>query len=150
MADQTLRIPGYLTDGTTEVEVLLIDRGDGTYSVSTYSSAPAGYTVYRNIDMQSTGVNIKNTAGRVHGWYIANNASSIRYVKLYNKATAPTVGTDTPVMTIPIPANAAANIEFQTGIAFSLGVGIGAVTGIADNSTTAPTANDVIVNLLYS
>lgn len=32
-----------------------------------------------------------------------NAAAAARYLKLYNKASAPTVGTDTPFMTIYLP-----------------------------------------------
>ncbi len=109
-----------------------------------------GASIYRNLDTQSTGVNVKNTAGQVYGWSIFNAAASTRYVKLYNKATAPTVGTDTPVMTIPVAAGTGVSLECAVGIAFSLGIGIGAVTGLADANTTAPTANDVITVLLYN
>jgi hypothetical protein len=98
----------------------------------------------------TTGVNIKAAAGQVHGWYLYNNASSIRVVKLYNKASAPTVGTDTPSHTIVLPANSGANVFTDTGIAFSAGIGLGVTTGIADNDTTAPTANDVTVNIFYT
>jgi hypothetical protein len=129
------------------------DRMPGTttgVSVVPKPTTTGGYTIYRNISLLATGISVKGSAGQVYGWYIANNASSVRYVKFYNKATAGTVGTDTPVLTIPVPANGAANIEFQTGIAFSLGISVGATTGIADSDVAAPTANDCVVNLLYS
>jgi len=109
-----------------------------------------GLTIYRNLDVGSTGANIKASAGQVYGWYYANQATSFRYLKLYNKATAPTVGTDTPVLTIPLPPLSAANVEFTNGIAFATGIGIGATTAIADNSTANPTANDVVANVLYA
>jgi len=73
-------------------------------------------------------------------------------VKLYNTAGAPTVGTDTPVMVIRVPGNTAGAgivIPFPHGVAFATGIGIGVTTGVADNDTTAPTANEVIVNLMY-
>lgn len=92
---------------------------------------------------------VKASAGQVGGWYIHNNAASVRYVKLYNKASAPTVGTDTPVLVIPIPAGAAANVEFANGIAFSTGIALAIVTGQANSDATAVTAGDVVVNLLY-
>lgn len=116
-----------------------------TQSVAT----SGGANIYRNISLVATGVNIKASAGQIYGWYLYNNASSVRYVKFYNKATAPTVGTDVPVLTLSLPANAAANVSFPSGVAFSLGIGIGATTGVADNDSGAPSANDVIVNVMY-
>lgn len=108
-----------------------------------------GLSVYRNIDLGATGVNIKSSAGQVYGWYIFNNATSTRYIKLYDKATTPTVGTDTPVMTLGIPGSSAANVSFTNGVAFSAGIGIGATTAVADASVAAPGTNDLVVNINY-
>ena len=108
-----------------------------------------GLLTYRNIDLDETGKLIKGSAGQVYGWFLYNNAATTRYVKFYNKATAPTVGTDTPVMTVPIPAGSGANVEYNVGIAFATGIGVGATATVADNSTSAPDANDVIVNIFY-
>jgi hypothetical protein len=98
----------------------------------------------------TTGVNIKASGGQVHGWYLYNNATAIRVVKLYNKATAPAVGTDVPSQTIVLPANGGANVFTDTGIAFSAGIGIGVTNLIPDADTTAPSANDVTINLFYT
>ena len=92
---------------------------------------------------------VKTTAGTVHGWYISNTNASVRYVKLYNKASSPAVGTDTPFMTIPIPGGAAANVEFANGIDFTTGIGFGITTAVADASSAAVAANEIVINLLY-
>lgn len=108
-----------------------------------------GLDVYRNLSVLATGQSIKTTRGVVYGYFIANNAAAVRYVKLYDKASAPTVGTDTPKLTLGFPANSAANVYLGPGIQFDAGVGIAAVQGVADADTTAPAANDVVVNILY-
>lgn len=107
------------------------------------------YDVYRSLSVVATGVLIKAGVAKLHGYYIFNNAATVRYVKFYNKVSAPTVGTDVPVLTIGIPAGAGANVEFGGGVRFPLGLGIGATTGVADADTAAPSANDVVVNILY-
>ena len=123
----------------------------GTVSANVKPATSGGLTIYRLLAAASTNSNlIKNAAGQVFGWYFFNAAASTRYVKLYNKATAPTVGTDTPVLTLPLPAGGAANVEFTNGIAFGTGIGIGITGALADNDTTAVTANDVVVNLFYA
>jgi hypothetical protein len=125
----------------------------GTNTIGNVGNVPltsGGLSIYRNINLGTSGVNIKASAGQVYGWFIANNASSARFVKFYNKATAPTVGTDTPVMTLEIPANASANVSFVQGIAFGTGIGIGATNLVADADTTAPSSNDLVVNILYN
>jgi hypothetical protein len=64
-----------------------------------------------------------------------NAAGAARYLKFYDKASAPTVGTDTPVLTIYLPASTA----------------YGMVTAGADNSTAALTAGDVLaLNVEYA
>ena len=108
-----------------------------------------GLSIYRSIDVNATGVNVKSSAGQVYGWYLFNTGSQTRYVKLYNKATAPTVGTDTPVMTIPLPAGGGANVFSDIGLAFSSGIGIGATQGVADNNTSAPASNEVLAHIYY-
>lgn len=111
--------------------------------------ADNGATTYRNISLLATGQLIKAGQSCVFGYFIANNAASVRYLKFYDKVSAPTVGTDTPLLTIPLPANSAANFYLGPGIQFTSGVGIGATNLIADSDTTAPTANDVVVNIFY-
>lgn len=104
---------------------------------------------YRNLDLGTTGQIVKAASGKLCGWYISNVATAARYVKFYNKATAPTQA-DTPVLTLMIPASGGANIPPTTlGINFSAGISLRATTGVADADVGAPTANDVVVNLFY-
>ena len=80
-----------------------------------------------------------------------NAAAAARYLKFYNKATAPTVGTDTPVLTIYLPATTAFALDWPMGRFFDTGIAYGMVTGAADNSTAALTAADVLgLNVEYS
>lgn len=122
---------------------------DGSQKAKLVPAAAGGAKVYRNIGLGSNGVNVKSSAGQVYGWYLFNNTVSARFLKLYDKGHHPSVGHDTPVMTIPIPAAGGANVNFSTGIAFVNGIGVAATTGIADNDTGAPAAGDVVVNLIY-
>lgn len=115
------------------------------------TTAEAGWSRYRLLSAATTNAqNVKAAAGKVGGWYLFNAAAATRYVKLYNLAGAPVVGTDVPAMTIPLPAGAAANIEFKRGIAFATGIALAITAAVADNDATAVAANDVIVNLLYA
>jgi hypothetical protein len=83
---------------------------------------------------------------------VYNLNASPRYLKFYNKATAPTVGTDTPVATEIIPGNTAGAgfiVNIPDGLAFSTGIAFALTTGLADNDTGAVAANEIIVNLGY-
>ena len=93
---------------------------------------------------------VKASAGRVYGWSYSNTAASARYVKLYNKASAPTVGTDTPVMLIAIPAGQSVTQFVGPGVSFATGIALATTTGYADADTGAVTAGDVVGTLFYA
>lgn len=103
---------------------------------------------YRNINLGVTGQVVAPQSTKVFWYYFFNAATSIRYVKFYNLATVPTQS-DTPVLTIPIPASSGANVSSPIGI-FSNGLSLRATTGVADSDTGAPSANDVIVNIDFA
>lgn len=107
------------------------------------------YKINRNIDVDESADLIKATGGVICGYFIHNKNAATLYVKFYDKVTAATVGTDTPLLTLPMPAGASANVEFAGGIPFTAGLSVGATTGVADNDTGAPGANDCIVNTFY-
>lgn len=113
-----------------------------------------GTTPYKLISLASTNANVvKNSGGNLYSIIAIGLTSTVRYLKLYNKATTPTVGTDVPLMTIPVPANtqgAGIAIPFSMGANFPLGIGIAITSGSADNDTGAVGAGDVIVNLTYA
>lgn len=127
---------------------------DGTITNNPAASATGGWTPSKTISAASTNAtSVKASAGRVGYIMASNNNADERYLKLYNKASAPTVGTDTPVHTFLIPGNTAGagfvlgdgiGIGFSTGIAFAL------TTGVADSDTGAVGANEHVVNLGYS
>lgn len=106
--------------------------------------------ILRNLDVDESGDAGVAVPCILRGYYAFNAASSIRYLKLYDTAAAPTVGTDTPKMTLALPASSGANMIAEKGLMrFSKGIGLGATTAVADNDTGAPSANDVIVNLFW-
>lgn len=118
-------------------------------------SAQDGWTASRLISAASTNAtSVKASAGMLGFIYAVNLTATLRFLKFYNKASAPTVGSDTPIATLPIPANTAGagfmlplpdgGLSFSTGIAY-------AVTGAyADNDTTAIGLADVFLLLGYA
>jgi hypothetical protein len=93
--------------------------------------------------------NIKASAGQIYGYEIFNASAAVRYVKLYNKSTAPAPATDNALLkrTIGIPAGQRASFHSSTGISCSAGIGIAMVTGISDTDNTAVTASDLVVDI---
>lgn len=66
---------------------------------------------------------IKAAAGHLYTLTVYNVNASVRYLHLYNKASAPTVGTDTPVLTIPLLGASVQHINWtDIGQAFSTGI----------------------------
>lgn len=93
----------------------------------------------------------KASAGFLHAVSGYNAAAAVRYLKLYNKASAPTVGTDTPVLTIALAPSAAFRAEWAKGRYFSTGIAYALTTGAADADTGALTLADVVgLNVEYA
>jgi hypothetical protein len=86
---------------------------------------------------------VKPSSGAVTGWYIYNPNSTVAYVQFFDVAggTGVTLGTTTPVLTIGIPATAAANLVDGTGLAFARGIKVAATT-TATGSTAPSTGLD--------
>lgn len=72
-----------------------------------------------------------------------NTTVTTYFLKLYNKATAPTCGTDTPFMRIPLPPGIAGLAI--NGAQFPLGIGYCLTGALADNDTTNA-ATGVVLN----
>lgn len=109
-----------------------------------------GLTAARVKSAASTNAtNIKAAAGLLGGYTFYNTTVSPKYVKLYNKASAPTVGTDTPFMTLPIPANGGREISFAIPITMSVGISYAITGGVADTDTAAVAVDDVTGAIFY-
>jgi hypothetical protein len=93
---------------------------------------------------------VKPAPGTLYGIHVHNTSAAAKFLKLYNKASAPTVGTDTPVLTVPIAAGVSRDINFgDIGLAFSLGIAYAITNLVADSDTTVVAANDVVGGLQY-
>jgi hypothetical protein len=154
--------------GTLTVDGTLAAQQSGTWTVQPgdtpntipWLTAPqpvasGGLSVFRSLDLDETEEDVKTSAGCLYKLRITNRATSARYVKLYNATAANvTVGTTTPLDTIPVPGNATDYTVLTEnfgglGLAFATALSIAATTGFADNDTGAPATNDVIVSAYY-
>ena len=98
----------------------------------------------------TNGTSLKASAADMFGVMGYNAAATIRYLKIYNKASAPTVGTDTPFMTIPLAPTSAFNFTWPTPIYLSTGLAFALTNLAADADTTALTAADIVgLNITY-
>lgn len=115
--------------------------GSGTTAHSLIAAATINATV------------VKAAAGKLIGGLLKNVSAAVRYVKLYNKATAPVPGTDVPILRIPLNAGETVNLNSilgTTGHTFSAGISYVIVVNQADADATVVAAGDVVVNLVYA
>lgn len=83
---------------------------------------------------------------------VVNSTATPYYLKLYDKATAPTCGTDVPKLVLAVPPIAlGGNASVPIGQRVNVGLGIGfcLVAGVADNDNTSA-ATGVIINIGFT
>jgi len=150
---------GFLADETATDSVDEGDIGIGRMTLdrkqvtAQYAHTAGGWTPSHTVSAASTNAtSLKGSAGQV-GFITASNVNAaMRYLKLYNKATAPTVGTDTPVLVLPIPGNTAGAgiaLSFGPGIEFTTGIAWALTTGAANSDTGAVSASEHVIGIGY-
>lgn len=83
----------------------------------------------------------KSSAGNLMEISASNPTATAAFLKIYDKATAPTVGTDVPLMTISVPANTTVSLQFgNLGKRFVLGLGLAVTAAIAATDTAVTVA----------
>jgi hypothetical protein len=125
----------------------------GCSAGSTVSLIPAtsgGLTMSHAIAAASTNAtSLKASAGQLYGASIYNNAGYPVYLKFYNKASAPTVGTDTIVYEVAVQAGTEREVHTEEGLAFSTGIAYAVTKGITDADTTALLLSDAGFDFIY-
>lgn len=144
-------IAARLVAGTASVGTVAVAAG--TAAIGTVGPSVPATPFFLNSAATTNGALIITGTSGVQSFWATNTGAAAAFVKLYNKATAPTVGTDVPEMIIPVPA-AVAGVpgiaEVTPGLSghrFALGLGIAITGGVADSDTTAVAAGQVKVKL---
>lgn len=155
----TARTSGTLTytiiRGTYATEPIPGGQVSGTQPVSGTVTANQGNwtnpTNYNLVTTASTNAAvIKGSQGTLYEITASNPTATAAYVKIYAKATAPTVGTDIPVLTIPVAAGATVALAFPPiGKRPAAGLAI-AVTAAAAATDTGVAVAGVQVNASYT
>jgi len=138
----TREIPSYALSPATTV------TANSTIRAETTSSATVLYTV--NSAASTNGANVKASAANVYGLSVHNASASTKYVRLFNLATAPTVGTSVPIMVVAVPATSSKEIEFVPALRFSTGLAVAITGGAAATDNTAVAAGDVQLLVSYA
>jgi hypothetical protein len=96
---------------------------------------------------------LKASNGGVYGWSISNTNAAWRYVKLYNKASAPAPATDSALLvrTVGIPPGGVVNYFNMAGSkSYSTGIALATTTGSSDTDNTSVGAGDLIIQVDWS
>ena len=104
--------------------------------------------IHRLVSAVSTNDTLIRTGEvRLFGAVLTNDAAGTLYVKYYNKATEPVVGTDIPVLTLAVKTKETINIDLgQDGLLFDKGLGIGVSGAIPDADATDTGANEMFAS----
>jgi hypothetical protein len=136
-----------------DVDVTSISAGANLIGdVGIQGRTSGGLTMWRDVDLDETAVVVKASAGQIYTIIAINLKATTLYLQLYDVAQGSvTVGTTTPDLTIPLPANsttgAGVAISIPQGIAFATAITAACTTGHSDAG--APGANECIVGILY-
>lgn len=108
-------------------------------------------TTFTNSAATTNATSTKSSAGTLWSVSVSNINAAARFLKLYNKASAPALGTDVPVLVVPIPAGSNVTLAFgANGVRFSTGIAWALTGSAADSDTTAVSANEHKVALSYT
>ena len=114
-----------------------------------FPASPTTFTLNSAATTNATAV--KTSAGVVYSMMLSNSGAAVAFVKLYNKASAPTVGTDIPVMTVAVPATGSYSPDFSAvGYTFTTGIALAITNLSTDADATAVTAGQVKVALTFN
>lgn len=87
---------------------------------------------------------LKTTGGAFFGFSLSNAAAYDCFLKLYDKATAPVIGTDVPKVTFRLKTTWDRDLFNEIGTVFTLGIYAAITKLAADNDTTATAVNDIM------
>jgi hypothetical protein len=118
--------------------------------------ATSGFSAYHTlISAESTNAtSVKTSAGTIGTLTVTNSTASLKWIRLFNKASAPTVGTDTPVLNFQIPPNSMQHINTAfAGIRLNLGIAYAITGGAATEAVTDSTAvgaGDIVLAMTFA
>jgi hypothetical protein len=132
-------------------------------SSTTYNIVPGRYEKqlpvttkahFKSSTNSTNATSVKASAGTVFNIIIHNThgggggGSSIT-VRFYDKATAPTVGTDVPMIIIHVGSSTSKEVNFTSGITFTNGIAYALTAGDSLLDATAVDADGVQVYMGY-
>lgn len=143
------------TLGLQKVETILANLLRSAYSIQQAiagqfgNASFVGYTSKHYDSAASTNAtSVTAVATTLFSAQISNSIATVYYFKVYDKATAPTVGTDVPVHTQLCKASDNTIVSIPTGIKLTNGLAWALTAGIA-NTDVANAVTGLSINLGY-
>lgn len=131
----TANIFGVLSDGAQLVGIGSAVALEAGSAVTIAPVSAAGNSISSVTAASTNASSVKASAGTLTELTISNPTATAISVKLYSKASAPTVGTDIPVLTVTVAGGATWGSDFGT-------IGKRFAAGIAMAATALPAASD--------
>ena len=129
---------------TNQENTAVATRSVGNVSVAEASILTSSNTT-RVTDATTNAINIKSSSGTLFNVTISNPTAAPITVKLYNKASAPTVGTDVPLFFLTVNAGNTESKNFgRLGKRFGSGISLAVTANQATSDTTAVGAGALI------
>jgi hypothetical protein len=129
-------VQAQLQSGTSQIGALVpSNSGSQSFVIHRLVSALAG----NNLTLA------RNTGCRLYKLNGYNASTGLRFLKLYNKSSAPVLATDVPLITLALKPNDYFEFNFaDLGTGFSAGIAYALTTGVADTDTGALLAGDIV------
>lgn len=106
--------------------------------------------LFVNSAATTNATSVKASAGTLYSIVVSNSGAAAAFLKLYNSAAAPTVGTTAIALTIPIPASSVITVTFGSlGQRFATGIALAITNLVAETDATAVAANQVKAAVSY-
>jgi hypothetical protein len=122
---------------------------DGISPAAAGTSTPANQ-VRIKAAASTNATSVKSSGGRIFSMELHNGAAYDVFLKLYQKATAPTVGTDVPVHTVRVKAASDYVAIFPWGYPMPTGFAYAITKLYADTDTTVVVADDLYGTISYN
>jgi hypothetical protein len=140
----------FASDDVSSVQYPRLKRSFGRDAVA----SDAGSSFRLNSAASNNATSVKASAGTLYSLFAVNLNAAVRYVKFYNKASAPAPATDNSLLlaVFPIPASttgAGFSINLDPGIDFSTGIAYAVVTDASDTGNTSVAANEIFLVGVY-
>jgi len=130
---------------------------------TTYNITPGRYSKdlpvttkvhFKSSANSTNATSIKGSAGAIfnliiHNTHSGGGAGASIALRLYNKTTAPVVGTDVPFIVIHVPSNSSKELNFTSGITFTSGIAYSITGGDSLLDATAVDADGVQLYVGY-